>query len=386
VTAITSSRRGVRGRWRALALPARAGIVLLALVVGVNLLLAGLEAATGGPAPGGPTGSSLATGGRGLAAYRDLLTRFGTRVETVRGNLTEADLDRSKTLIVVDPTQLDDQEGGVLRRFVESGGRLVAGGSVDDPQTWLRAVVHDPPRWRPHAGRDARPGNAPDEVPGVTRVRTAGEGTWTSTQPDDRRLVETGGSVVVLARDVGRGTAVLVADPSPLQNRLLDRADNALLALDLAASRPVMFAEGAHGYGRSRGLGRIPTGWKLALGGLVLAALVGMVAKGRRLGPPEDDARPLPPPRRAYVDALATTLSRTRDPTRSLAPLQAAARAGLARRGGLAPDAGTDELAAFARGLGWPDDEIRALTGALQTDDEVLAAGRALARLEGGTL
>jgi hypothetical protein len=385
-TSPATSRRGFRARWRAFPLAARAAIVLLVAVVGVNLLLAGLESATGGPAPGGPTGSSLATGPRGLAAYRDLLGRFGTRVETVRGNLSEADLDRSKTLVVIDPSRFDEQEGKVLRQFVDGGGRLVAGGSVENPTAWLHSMLADPPRWRPSAGREARPVGSSPDVAGVSRVRTAGEGAWTSLEPDDVSLTESDGSVIVLVRQVGRGTVVLLADPSPIQNRLLDQADNALLALNLGGrTRPVVFAEGVHGYGRSRGLGRIPTGWKVALGGLVLAALVGMVAKGRRLGPPEDDSRALPPPRRAYVDALATTLSRTNDPAQSLASLQATTRAGLARRAGLPADAGNDALADVARGLGWPDDEIQAMTGPLQTADEVLAAGRALARLEGRT-
>src|SRR5262249_61404349 len=96
--------------------------------------------------------------------------------------------------------------------------------------------------------------------------------------------------------------------------------------------RTVARAGGARGCGRAPGRGAIPGRWQAALVGLALAALLGVVAAGRRLGPPEDAARPLPPPRREYIDALAVTLARTNQPAPALAPLQAAARSRLARR------------------------------------------------------
>jgi hypothetical protein len=46
--------------------------------------------------------------------------------------------------------------------------------------------------------------------------------------------------------------------------------------------------------------------------GLALAALVALWGLGRRLGPPEDAERPLPPPRAEFVDALAAALERTK--------------------------------------------------------------------------
>jgi hypothetical protein len=59
---------------------------------------------------------------------------------------------------------------------------------------------------------------------------------------------------------------------------------------------------------------------KWALLGLALTALVAVWSAGRRFGPPEDlDTEP-PPPRVAYVDALAAALVRTqpeRDKERS---------------------------------------------------------------------
>ena len=55
------------------------------------------------------------------------------------------------------------------------------------------------------------------------------------------------------------GTGVMVLLPGPLQNRLLDRRDNAAFGLQLAgAGRRVAFLETYHGYGRSSGLRALP--------------------------------------------------------------------------------------------------------------------------------
>ena len=128
------------------------------------------------------------------------------------------------------------------------------------------------------------------------------------------------------------GEIVLVADPSPLQNRLLDEADNATLALALAGDGPLVFVEGPHGYGTTTGLAALPARFKWALGLLALSALVLIAARWPRLGPPEPPDDPLFPPRRAYVDALAATLARTHDRTAALEAVRSAGRERLARR------------------------------------------------------
>jgi hypothetical protein len=196
-----------------------------------------------------------------------------------------------------------------------------------------------------------------------------------------------GSRALATVTTVGGGRVVALADPSPLQNRLLGRADNAGFGLAAAGdSGTVAFAEGAHGYGHASGLGAIPGRWRAALVGLTLAALLGVVAAGRRLGPPEDAARPLPPARREYVDAVAVTLARTNQPAPALAPLQAAARSRLARRAGLPPTASEAELRVAAARFGWAANEIDALFAPARTTDDVVETGRALARAnEGGT-
>jgi hypothetical protein len=117
--------------------------------------------------------------------------------------------------------------------------------------------------------------------------------------------------LLVVARS-GRGSVALLADASPLQNRLLGTADGAALGLALAGGRPVVFLETVHGYGVSRGLSALPARVKWTLLGLLATGLLALWTAGRRLGPPEVDDAPPAPARIEYVDALAGALARTK--------------------------------------------------------------------------
>jgi hypothetical protein len=376
----------VNGRarsWRGLHPAVRVVIVLVVLVVVVNVALSLLDSSTRGADETAPRSSSLSTGRTGIAAYAELLRRNGHGTDALRGDLAEDAPDPNETLVVLDPVHFDRDESEVIRRFVDRGGRLVAGGAR--ATGLLGVLLDDPPTWSGiSVPRTQAVGNAP-EVAGVRTVRSAGGGSWSNVGATTPALADDSRALATVA-DVGRGRVVALADASPLQNRLLDTADNAGFGLAAAGEgRAVAFAEGLHGYGRERGLGAIPRRWQAALIGLTLAGLLGVVAAGRRLGPPEDSDRELPPPRREYVDALAGALARTRRPGEALTPLQTAARERLARRAGLPPAATEPELRAAAARLGWSPADIDALFAPPRTDDDVVAAGNALVRAtEGG--
>ena len=133
---------------------------------------------------------------------------------------------------------------------------------------------------------------APD-LAGAVHLRGSGEGgSW----KDTGAALPTYGSAtrsLVAVASLGFGRVILLADASPLQDGYLGDADNARFALAAAGppSRPVVFFESYHGYGPAAGVGSIPGRWEALLGGLVLAALALMVARGRRLGPPEAEGR-----------------------------------------------------------------------------------------------
>lgn len=366
----------MRRRLRAMPAGWRVALVFLSVVVALNVIAAiGNRIA---PEPTGPPFSSYSTTPYGTAALVELLERDGREVERLRGDLAEASLDPRATVFVLGAGRLTSDESAVLRDFTELGGRLVAGGP--DPH-WIDPVVDALPDWSSGGSETLRPLVPAPEVRGVESVTAAATGSW---EPGSRVLPVLGGETgpVVLADRVGEGRALLMADVSPIQNAALDEGDNAALALGLAGDgRKVIFVEGVHGFGESRGLAALPDDWKWALAGLGLAGLVGVWAMGRRFGPPEDDRRPLPPPRRRFVDAQALTLARTGSPSDAAAPVRNAARERIARRAALGPDAGEPQLRAAAEHLGLSEQETEAVLG---RNPDVLAAGQALAKLSGG--
>jgi hypothetical protein len=362
----------------------------LAIVAGAGLLgLAALSSFLpgGGGQGGGSPSSSYSYRADGASAWAELLSRFGRPVERLRGDLQPAPLDPAGTLVVLDAPGLTDAETEAVAGFVRHGGHLVVGGGGVD--SLLEAVVDEPPLFTGKDGvRNASPVGTPaPEVEGVRRVRAGRLGSWQVPGRLQPILAGDGGRVIAVAGDSGSGRVVALADPSPVQNMFLAAEDNAAFALGVVGQgRRVLFAEGAHGYGESEGLAALPRRWRLVLAGLGLAAAIWLYARSRRLGPPEDEARPLPPPRWAYVDAVAGTLTRTRRPQEAAEPVRRRARELIAGRAALPPDAGPDDLYQAALRLGVPPDEAAAALGASGPTEEVtvLAAGRALARLTGG--
>lgn len=365
----------------------------LAMVAGGALLgLAVLSSFLpgGGGQGGGSPSSSYSNRPDGTAAWAELLSRFGHHVDRLRGDIDPSALEPAATVVVLDAPGLSDREARDLRAFVDRGGHLVAGGA--GTSDWLEAVLDRAPVPSPKGTRSGTPvpasGSVPTapEVDGIRTVRAGRLGSWQNPGQLTPILVGDAGRVVAVAGDVERGRVVALADPSAVQNGALALGDDAAFGLAVVGGpgRPVLFAEGPHGYGRGEGLAALPRRWRLALAGLGLAAAVWLVARSRRLGPPEEEVRPLPPPRWAYIDAVAATLARTRRPHEATEPVRRRARELIARRAGLPADADPHDLHRAATRLGLSEEEAAAATGAGPDDEAaVLAAGRALARLTG---
>jgi hypothetical protein len=358
---------------------ARAGLGVLALLAAINVLGAVIDAVA--PSPSGPASSSFATKSKGLAAWASLAEREGLQVRALRRAPSSESLSGGGTVAVMDAEQLTGDEARALRAFAERGGRVVAGGA---PGSWTRTLLDRVvPEWEDDGPETARTLTGAPESEGVRRVRTAGDGRWSRPGRAERVLAGDEGTLLLVA-SAGRGRIALLADTSPLQNRLLGEADNAALALALSGRGPLTFVESVHGYGPARGLAALPARFGWALIGLAVAALAFMVARGRRLGPPEAERRDLPPPRRAYVDALAATMARGKEREEAVAPVRAEARRRLARRAGLGPQADAEAWRKAALAAGLTTNQARALSGRAADDETVVATGRALAALAGG--
>lgn len=351
--------------------------VAVGAIVALNLLILLGNALTSGGASGPPS-SSLSTSERGLAGYAALLAQAGHPVSQQRSYPSQVAPDVNTTLMLVDPGEPLPVDVEALAAFVDAGGRLIVAGRYEGD--WLEQIVDPAPSWGDGGARIVVPSGRGD-VRGIEELRTAGEGIWTASGAADPALPDGRDQLLLLAR---RGRVALLADPSPLENRLLGEADNAALALALAGDpgRPVRFAESYHGYA-AEGLDAIPENWKLALVGLALAALVWIAARARRIGPPQESRRRLPPPRAEYVDALASILARTslRDaaaPVASEVSERIAARASLGR----APD--ERMLRGGGERLGLSAGEIDAVVGGPRSEREAVAAGTALSKLTRG--
>jgi hypothetical protein len=367
------SSRGSRTRspWAIL------GLLAIA-VVAVNLGLRQLDRAT--RSPGGPTSSSFATAPDGVAAYAELLRRYDRPVIRLREAPSDAELDPRSTLALLDASGLTGADGEAVGAFLRAGGRLLY---ADDEPEWFRRVDEAPLVWK-----EARvvAAEVPEGTTGLGEVRKVavdGYGVWAA-RSDDEVLLETPAGALAVRRPVGRGAAVLLSDASPLQNRLLATADNAAFGLAVAgsASRPVVFAESFHGYGTASGLDAIPGRWWWAFGGLCLAALVLVLARGRRLGPPELPGRELPPPRAEFAQALAIQLAKTRPRVDAERTARRIVRERLVRMLRLPPDAPPDDVRAAAAARDVDNEVVEAVLGTGSGDAELLALGRALRRLE----
>ena len=351
--------------------------IVIGAVVALNLAAGGIDRAVGGSEPSGVAGSSYGTQATGLGGLAALLTHYGYPVDRARGPIVDANLDTRGTVFVIDPQTLTENDEAALLQFASAGGQLVIGGP--DP-FYLHRFRDRPPTWSAD-GVPAYTEIAP-ELGNVRRVDTAAAGSWTRTG-SGRALVAAGSNVLLTKDEVGSGTILFLADVSPLENAYLAQADNAAFALGIAGGspRPVEFIEGVHGYGASRGLSALPTGWKIGL--LVFAAAAVAIAwsRSRRFGPPDRPRRELLPARAEYVRALAVSLERTRDPATALAPMQAWARTRVAQRAHLRPDATMEEIDRAAIALGYSEAERAAIWHPPTDDGTALALGEMVSRL-----
>jgi len=286
----------------------RLALGVMAALVGVAVVLAIIDRLS--PEPKGPPSSSYATSPQGLAAYASVLQRSGHPVRRLRTRIADEKPPTDQTLVVLDPDVMEPEEARAIGEWVRAGGNLVAGGSGDAP--WLDEVLSDPPAWKDDGGRRRRTLVPVGVTTGVDEDVSSGGG-WHELGPALPVIGPAGGPLLVTRR-AGKGSVALLADATPLTNAALDEADGAALGVALAGGqgRTVAFLETVHGYGVSRGFGGLPSSVKWALIGLALSGLLAVWAAGRRFGPPEDPDTESPPPRVAYVDALAAALVRAK--------------------------------------------------------------------------
>lgn len=390
-------RPSVSERWRATPLRWKVVIILVgAFVAGQTALGLAGGIVGGSPAGSGPS-SSFDTSQAGTAAFAQLLTERGYRVDRSTVPLDQATVPAGSTLFVIDPSTWSAADTRAVVDVLRAGGRVVVAGQP--PGDGLVPALFgsaDPPVWSPQratggAAAVVTPTSTSPLTAGVSSVDLSFDPTG-SIQPAGSAtpvLSGPGGAFAVAASGAAsRPDAVLLASSTPLLNASLDRADNAALALDLAGapSATVVFDEYDHGYGRhGSGLAGLPVWWKWALGTALLGLIVWVLSAARRFGPVEPAGPARIPPRIAYADSVATLLAALPAERRveALGPLVSEGRALLCRRAGVPPTSSDGALAEAATAAGVPAEVSLSILDPHHTD--LVTAGHALAWLESST-
>ncbi|MCE5192078.1 MAG: hypothetical protein LLG08_10035 [Actinomycetia bacterium] len=194
-------------------------------------------------------------------------------------------------------------EARVLASWVRGGGRAVFAGPF--VMEFARALDASADM---RFGQDVelRPIMPSAYVRGVTAVMPGSA----RLLPNDGRwaeILKDGNGSAMMVRSVGAGEVVWLADSYALSNDGIAKADNAQLAVLVAASRgPVYFDEYHHGFARGGGiLERLGAGGQSALLVFAIGVALMLVAYGRRLGPTIGVAETPVARTSAYIDSLA---------------------------------------------------------------------------------
>ncbi|MCP4306065.1 MAG: DUF4350 domain-containing protein [bacterium] len=303
----------------------RTGLVVI--VAAGLLLVVGLFQSATEPSPTeGPAGSTYSTTPDGAAAFAALLEQNGYDVAHWRIPLATRPPESSDVIVVVNGNLLDLDDSATLRSHLESGGRVVAIGN-----TWLAGILDSPPNSTATT----------DEVSGAllpfgsfADIEQANGPTVWAEPGSMLGVVGNQSGILAAVQSVGQGQLVAIADASVISNAGLSEVDNALLGVQAvgAPGPTVKFIEYLHGFEQPAGLAALPRRWKQALLVLAFAGLIWLLSHARRLGPPQQTERALPPPRAAYVDAVAATLAAGKS-DKAIVPLQERIEIELARRG-----------------------------------------------------
>ncbi len=352
----------------------RALLWLGAGVVALNVVVVVASSVAGGGAVSGPGGSSFVTTRSGSAALAGTLDRLGVGVVQSRRPLDEVSLDPGTAVVTVDVGGADytSSELNALEAHLQAGGRLIVAGQA----TMVDRLLADPPRWISRGSDSASPA-AGLGISGEETVPLSGFGSLDPAGVDQAVVIADDGTVVAVSRPVGEGRFVWIADSFPVHNQGIGVDEAAVTVMALIGPQDrVLFDEYRHGYREEGGLwALLPDRWRLALGLGGLVALMGLVAYGRRLGPPHDLCRRMPPGRELYLEAVAGMLARANAKADALETIRSEVRRRLEER---APRTEPE----VATGAGPLDPaEVEAVFGPGSDDDTLVAADRALAAL-----
>jgi hypothetical protein len=298
------------------------------------------------------TGSSFSTRADGAKAAYLVLKQLGHAVDRSYDPITAITREPGETiLILASPTEGPSrQDVRTVRNFVENGGVLLAYGLSAAPFVPGVKVRDD------DAELDDKPREFPASVPSGLTVEAPLVIARTIPAPElDSSFVPVFGSLrepAVVSARLGRGRIVWSLDDSPITNEGLPRASNVRLLANAAGTpgaRRILWDEHYHGQRRSMWsyFAGTPLPWAGAQ--LLFAALVALIAVGRRRGPVRTRivaARTSP---LEFVDTMASLYERAGAERAAVEGARAQLRRRLAAASG-APRSASDNALAKAAG------------------------------------
>ena len=311
--------------------------------------------------------STTADGTRGLV---ELVRTLGGSIEVVEGAPGDA---TGQAVLLED--RLPRAQADELTAWVEAGGQLV----VADPTSLFTPAVAG-------AAVDTLRGSC--ALGGLTDVEVLDVGVsrfYDVPSGVDACFLDDGSGAFVVVEARGAGTVVSIGGPDLFTNRLLDEADNAVLAAALlVGDRPTAFVRPGLPGGGERGLvDLVDTPVRAALAQLLIAFFVLVAWRSRRLGRPIEEPQLVAIEGSELTRAVGRLLAANRRPDRAAALLRDRARRDLSAPLGLALDATVDEVVAAlsARTTMGADDVHRAVAGSVTTDTDLVEVARLLARI-----
>ncbi len=359
-------------------------VVLFVVVGWIALFLANVfDDATVVP---GSAGDSRVTTARGAAALFALLDERGLEVTRSGGPL---DPPRLSSVVVLEPGYFSDAiqvRVADLVRHLDRGGLVVLGGNFEDE---IIEAIAEVPLSSVSTGGDRFAMTRP--VAGISGdVVTEGGRGFSRADLDDSWDVLAGDADVaqVVATESGGGVLAVFADVGPFTNTLIDEGVNGpLIAGLLGRYDAVVFDDFIHGYreqidGESGSwFAAAPPAVRSTLLLLGLVGIAGLVTYGRRLGPPSDSVRRLPPARSAHVRAVGSALGRAGSPTQAVETTRRAALRRLHRLIGPGTTPNDEQLETAAIAAGLDPAQRRAILNGASNAEDILAIDAALASL-----
>ncbi|MEX2621114.1 MAG: DUF4350 domain-containing protein [Egibacteraceae bacterium] len=332
----------------------RRGVPLAVIAVAVLLAVA----VAGAPAQDGPPLDPRVTGPVGTKGLVDVLAALDVEVRVT----DEVEADDAIALLLTD--DLDEDGAASLRRWVRDGGTLV----VADPASTFAPEIVGTTSLGPLQTSLPR-GCEAVALRDVDRVSARGGAVYESAAGDLACFPRAGGHWLVAASE-GAGTVVAIGGAGAFTNRGLGEADNGVLAAALlapAAGGSVAFLRpAAPGEGEASLGDLVPDPVRFALVQLLVAFLVVVAWRARRLGDPVREPQPVQVAGSELVVAVGNLLQQTGARGQAARLLRDDLRRDLADRLGLPADSPPDAVAAaVARRTGRrPEDLIALLTGA----------------------